>query len=363
MSDLDLYVLGAGASYVHGAPLLDEILPQAFRLRDQESEQRLRVVADFLEHIFATGPNVAGSKTWFPSLVDALSVVDTALDRKENLASGYDEQRLREVRGGLEYAIFRTLEHSLSYASGARRSQATRDLVRKLTPQDSAVISFNYDVIADIALATRYEQSFRLDRSDVEFLAYGSLEEIDYCVDFANIDRRSLSPNAFRLLKLHGSFNWLHSRTTGNLYFGGMQKAAGQILRDDRTGRDTGDLWRFYGTEHRHDLEPVMVTPTHLKDLRNVHLATVWRHAEETIRDAARITFIGYSFPSDDLHVKYLFKRAIATRGRAPDPEIVVVDLSEGSAPSRVEENYKRFFGKKLRYYRHGFERYVDEEI
>ena len=51
----------------------------------------------------------------FPGLVDVLSVVDMALDRRENLARRYDQDRLLELRDALEYAIFRALQHSLSY--------------------------------------------------------------------------------------------------------------------------------------------------------------------------------------------------------------------------------------------------------
>ena len=37
MKDLEVYVLGAGASYVHGAPLTDEILPYSLtKLKGEE---------------------------------------------------------------------------------------------------------------------------------------------------------------------------------------------------------------------------------------------------------------------------------------------------------------------------------------
>lgn len=361
MDGLDVYVLGAGASYVHGAPLLDELLPRAFGIRAQRRARQLVVVARFLEDVFLCGPRVRGATARFPSLVDALSVVDMALDRKENLADRYDEARLREVRASLEYAIFHVLEYTLSGGGRARRSQATRDLVRRLDPASSVILSFNYDVIVDIALSMRHQRAFRFDRGDVEMLSAGDLAEIDYGVHFANVDPRSLSPHAFRLFKLHGSFNWLLSRRTGDLYFGGMQKAVGPVLRRDRDAGQAGNLWRAY--ESIGNLQPVMVTPTHLKDLRNVHLAGVWRRAEEAVRAARRITFIGYSLPGDDLHVKYLFKRAIQTRRGAAGPRIVVVDLAKGRKPTAVEERYRRFFGPDVAYYRKGFARYVAEEI
>ncbi|OGO40063.1 MAG: hypothetical protein A2Z03_09965 [Chloroflexi bacterium RBG_16_56_8] len=64
--------------------------------------------------------------------------------------------------------------------------------------------------------------------------------------------------------------------------------------------------------------------------------------------------------PGDDLHIKYLFKRAIETRYASELPEIVVVDYADGTKPTLVQQNYQQFFGKAVKqYYRAGFEEYI----
>ena len=67
--------------------------------------------------------------------------------------------------------------------------------------------------------------------------------------------------------------------------------------------------------------------------------------------------------PGDDLHVKYLFKHAIETRYLDEAPDIVVVDyhnLEREPQGSRVEENYRRFFGE-IDFHPRGFDDYLDE--
>jgi hypothetical protein len=54
-------------------------------------------------------------------------------------------------------------------------------------------------------------------------------------------------------------------------------------------------------------VRPVMITPTQKKDYRNPHIAQVWYRAEELLRSASEVVFVGYSMPSDDVEVVYLF--------------------------------------------------------
>lgn len=360
-SGLDIYFLGAGASFVHGAPLTNQILPYALNQIPDTSDARLEVVRKFLRDVFSFNPTPKKQEDRYPSLVDVLSVVDMALDRRESLARNYDLRCLREVRRALDYAIYKALEHSLGPTTDheRRRSDATRILVKKLRPETSVIISLNYDVIIDIALALRSsnQDAARFAAAGAKQLPYAN--RIDYSLEFANVDRRKLRDQAFRLLKLHGSFNWLWSRVTGNVYFGGFNKSVRRVL----------DLNSYYDEdsisfdEPTTDLEPILITPTHLKDMRNIHLGMLWRKAEQLLRDARKVTFIGYSLPADDLHIKFLLKRAFETRQHQKRPSIVVVDVAKGHRRSQVKDNYGRFFGRGIRYYWRGFEGYVTAEM
>ncbi len=347
---LDVYVLGAGASVEHAArdvvPVTDNLLPWAFE--HHADDRRLRPARAFVRDVFHWNPRKRARSDQaapFPSLVDVLSVVDMAIDRGDRFvrqanragarrAANYDPDRLRAVRTSLEYAIYLTLRDAL--VDSGSTSRATQTLVARLAPSDAAVISLNYDVVVDHALSRRP----------------GRLP-IDYGVDFANV---GTAPEPYLpLLKLHGSFNWLENSVTGDLYWAGWEKQVGQLYsaRKTVTVEDLrGKRRRRVGSLGlpRRDLQPLMITPTHLKDFRNAHITAIWRRAEAVVRQAARLTFIGYSLPGDDIHVKYLFKHALATSSRRGRPEIVVVDPAES-----VVSNYERFFGYVTEHYPEGF--------
>jgi hypothetical protein len=330
--------------------MTDSILPYAFENRQFLEAVRLDVIAQFLKTVFRF--DVSGGHDGYPGLVDILSTVDMALDRKESLAPGYDLRVLREVRDALNYAIFAAIELSLL----RDEKRVTDDLVGKIDLSKAVFISLNYDVVADIALA---DLLFSRDPAGTREVILRPYPEpyparLDYVVEFGNVpelDRAERVP----LLKLHGSFNWLWSRVTGEIYFGGFRKAIGDIYRY-QPGQNSAY------PEAMQDLEPILITPTHLKDLRNANLARVWHAAEAYIRRTRQLTFIGYSLPGDDLHIKYLFKRGIAGRKLSEPPlQITVVDFAEGQGVTAIQQNYQRFFGGTVTYYRRGFKQYVSE--
>ena len=161
-------------------------------------------------------------------------------------------------------------------------------------------------------------------------------------------------------MKLHGSFNWLHSRATGALYYGGLQKRI-RIFFEEVATQPDHQLPEF-GGERLKDLQPILVTPTHLKDLSNVHLAILWRRAEQALRRARQLTFIGYSLPGDDLHIKYLFKRALETHPEGEHPQVTVVDNDPGGANGWARKTYERFFGaENVTYHSKGFNAYAKD--
>jgi hypothetical protein len=76
-------------------PLTDKLLQHALSVSPNRPE--LSQVRDFLRDVFHfPPPRTQNAAAWqqVPNLVDVLSIVDVALDRKESLARGFDVERV-----------------------------------------------------------------------------------------------------------------------------------------------------------------------------------------------------------------------------------------------------------------------------
>lgn len=147
--------------------------------------------------------------------------------------------------------------------------------------------------------------------------------------------------NWVSVLKLHGSLDWGICRTCKELFAMRLipfYQAKATILKH-----------RSYSKAHKthllccHNptLEPLMVPPTWRKDYDNRVLVNIWSEAEERLRHARSIVFLGYSLPKVDEKIRDLFNKALYNRGGKPWDEVVVVNKSA----DRLLPNYKKVFG------------------
>jgi hypothetical protein len=104
-----------------------------------------------------------------------------------------------------------------------------------------------------------------------------------------------------------------------------------------------------------------MITPTHLKDYRNPHIASLWYRAERELQDCTRVIFIGYSLPWDDVDVIYLLKRGLLRKNGA-SPAITVVEHSARKVPIDEHDSGRRYravFGRNIDWQPIGFEKWL----
>ena len=108
-----------------------------------------------------------------------------------------------------------------------------------------------------------------------------------------------------KLLKLHGSTNWLQCPNCQRLYvkFGNKQ----DIL--EVAGATSCRHCKRCGNDNR--LRGSLVMPTFLKDLSNFQLKLVWQNAGVEIMEAERLVFIGYSLPHADFEFRQLLSRMV----------------------------------------------------
>lgn len=212
--------LGAGASKAMGLPLTGELLPRMVEgARDgtlfagQPDEQGRR--SALLEAIARLVPG-AHSRNTLPSIVDLLSLIDFALAEDFTVLPTGGAATLRSSRALLESGLLYIL-----YVSPPSRENIGKFRELIWTPGTS-VITTNYDFIPD--------------RAALDLLKRGGT--IDYGMSWRSIQDGMINHRpttaAFRLLKLHGSSNWLGCPSCEQIL-----RSAARAPRTIRAGRLT----------------------------------------------------------------------------------------------------------------------------
>jgi hypothetical protein len=214
--------------------------------------------------------------------------------------------------------------------SDVRRDEAPEWLLRLVArwhEDEATVITLNYDTLVEAA----YTQAVavRIRRGDAH----------NY-VSVRQIRRAPVSPiglriggtlghshcPSFRLVKLHGSIDWL---------FSGREHFYGEPIFDAHRGHPPG--WSTFGVVEDDDLlrdkVPLVVPPTSGKStfFNNEILRGQWADAHERITNAERVFLIGYSLPPTDEMMRNLLRTAL--RG---EREVIVADPCAAVA-DRVE--------------------------
>lgn len=333
--------LGAGASAADGAPIQSALFQEYFSSNKfmSSDEEMDRELTTFFDEVF--GVDVHGSSIpsiSFPTFEEALGLLDLAELRRESL-KGYDldsivsnSNRLRFLRIYLTMAMAQVIAEKLN---GGASTNYHVELIQKLSAQgllqSTTFISANYDILIDNAL-----ESLPNPRRNV-----------DYAVPFDN----SITPpglvgsHATRLLKVHGSLNWLYCRTCSNLALTPGVKGALDLLPCERC---------------ESLMTPIIVPPTFYKDMSNVFLNSIWNSAESILREVDHVIFCGYSLPDADMHIKYMIKRSEINRSH-PLRVSVINNHARKTSEERKQERfrYERFFRCSVDYRLNSFEEFA----
>jgi hypothetical protein len=367
-------ILGAGATKACDGPLTDEILPAALNgemAHDNEKtmvkdrEELLALTEQFLTECFNVPSSRPVTKEDCPSLPMVLSM----LRRSEDMSVGigrWQGRDLVKVRRAIEYAAFAVIEAALRQIPPDKRFHT--QLLTPLYERDvePTVISLNYDVIVDNAMFTLSEkkQGMRPPAYRVEI---ATERYRDFCA------RGTFG----RLLKIHGSLNWLYCETCHRLdLFVSEGMRTGKALDELYHTVPFDDAYSCKGTPCRNKpqckgfVSPILITPTYFKDYENPHIKSVWNEAEQAMKEATRAIFIGYSLPTDDVEVAMLFKRGL---GHLPPKHITVVeyvrDEEKKQAGERTKladhptgQRFRTLFGKDLDWQTTGFAGWLREQ-
>jgi len=164
-------------------------------------------------------------------------------------------------------------------------------------------------------------------------------EHILYEKLLKNWKKNKQSKNWVSFLKLHGSLDCGICSTCKELFAMRLipfYKAKSIILKHQKYNKAHST---FILCCNNPKLEPLMVPPGWRKDYDNKVLVSIWNEAEERLRHANSIVFLGYSLPNSDEKIRYLFNKTMYNRFGKPWNEIVVVNKDD-----KVFSKYKHIF-------------------
>jgi hypothetical protein len=344
-----VFVLGAGFSYGANVPLQAQLLSRLRSLSVVDiPAEPFGVFADatsralpFLKRAFPS---------FEPSLEDVFTLLDQAISRREHCA-GLDWDELDEVRDGLKTAILVTL-HAAQVKATDEDLSFYRGLAAHLlfegwgrSGESVSVVSLNWDTLLEDSIHWCLTQEGLHGRVDVN---YGcDSQPLGASQHVPSFEQGSGGFFGIRVLKPHGSVNWLVCPACGRLFTGlgsPPEEWAQYCLpqgcpscRDRTLGVDSPIL------------RPLYVTPTFLKSFDSLHLQNVWHRTFLELAEAESVVFVGYSFPEADYHLRTLFRRAIRAEARVTSV-LVPSDAPTRATPRRLRHllpvsRYEAFFG------------------
>lgn len=347
-----VYVLGAGFSYGANLPLqahllsrlrslsLVDIPPEPFGVFAEATARAL----PFVDRAFPTRN---------PGLEDVFTLLDQAVSRREHCA-GCDWEELDEIRESLKTGILIALHAAQGQATASRlsfyRSLAAHLLFEGWSKAGStvSVVSLNWDTLLEDSIHWCISELGLHGRVDVN---YGcDSQPLGASPHVPSFAQGTDGFFGLRVLKPHGSVNWLVCPACGRLFtgLGSPAEAWAQYCLPQRCPTCVS----AEPSGHTPLLRPLYVTPTFLKSFENLHLQNVWHRAYLALTEAESVVFVGYSFPEADYHLRTLFRRAIRSNTKVTCV-LVPSDAPNRATPKKLRSmlpvsRYEAFFGSLL---------------
>jgi hypothetical protein len=366
MTDKTVYILGAGFSKEAGAPSQEELVKKIFEIADSDTyEFKDNSIADFRKFLTET---LLIPKDLHNSI--PLEDIFTPLDRciADNISfRNLDIKETLKLRELIYYLIGKTMEVIL-------RRSSTKDYIDKfakfITDKASARQNHNYTNIDPVSvISTNWD--ILLDNSikdEIEYKHHGKAV-VDYCSHISSYEPsdNSVKPGLemlglggfnIKLLKVHGSLNWLQCPRCLRVYVDFYNKIAiGQYFHPVNCRHCDN----HFGKHASHKLVSNLIMPTFLKNFSNPQYKLIWQNAGIELSEATEVVFIGYSLPQADFEMRQLLSRMIRE-----DAKIEVVDYGK-ETDTRTKETMNRynvFFGsRKPKFYLKGAKDYIENHL
>jgi NAD-dependent SIR2 family protein deacetylase len=362
-SDHNVYIVGAGFSWNAGAPLIHDFLDRArehfddpssglqpgerahfrtvfdFRRKMAQSREKIRIDLDDIEQLFGLVEmsrrlNLIPLETRKSTVYVIAKTLELALGRhRDRPLVGFSTNNNVIARVGTLPGNFDLRPNQQPpyytipmYEFFAALVAGTLDDPDKRPSRKNTVITFNYDLVLDSAL-----------------------RRLGLAVDYGLLTPPMDSMKTVRVLKLHGSTNWVFCENCNEV----------TILEDKGT--------QLYEELRSHScrcgnigLWPLLIPPSWDKSDHRSIVQPVWEAAQAALKDATRICIIGYSMPETDTFFKYLLTLALAENHQLY--RLVVVDKGD-KLQRRFEDLLEPLFrARRFSYWPEGLSQWLVDQ-
>lgn len=361
-----VFILGAGFSVEANAPSQEKLVSKIFELHKCKPNifkpNKINEFRRFLKRTL----NIPESLQETIPLEDIFTPLDSCIANNISFKN-LSVETLKKKRQLIFELIGLTLQELLKDSSKKYIDDFAEYLVNlskkrkgnNYKKTDSvSVISTNWDIILDNSLYNIIQKKT-------------TLGVVDYCCYVSSFDKNdnTVKPGLeilgkggyiVKLLKLHGSLNWLQCPKCQRIYVKFNSKIAMNPF-SNLTSPSCRHCDENFGKYKSHNLISNLIMPTFIKDLSNPQYKIIWQNAGIELSEAKKIIFIGYSLPPSDFEMRQLLSRMVDKK-----TEIEVVNLKDTTKPDIYDnliKSYKQFFGRKIISHKLGTSKYIEELV
>jgi NAD-dependent SIR2 family protein deacetylase len=325
---------GAGASAHFGLPLTADLVPLIVDgliggtlFKHVANGDRMRRELHGLE--LNEVPRFDSENSRFVSITEILTLLDYAYKRAFLDGATPRINQILNTRRLIEFAILDVIKQGYQKLDRSRvkslESVADRfiDLSKS---QGLALISTNYDELLEFQI---YSAILRSERREMDVESFKICNaKINFGLSWrdGNHSKTIWHPPAtseLSVFKLHGSTLWFKCNGCGWVVCDDSVVSIEQSCIDVLC-QSSATISCDCGSK---ELGPLIVGPSLIRDTRDNGILSVWRCAEEQLRNAKKWIIIGYSLPPEDVEIVGMMLRAI--RHREDRPDIVIYQIPD----------------------------------
>ncbi len=372
-----VYILGAGFSIEFGAPSQAKLLEAIFNLSHHKRYGKninIKKWIDELDSFMKNALKVSDAQKIYYSLEDIYTPIDKSIVESTSFRE-YTPIDLANLRDNINKLIMIALRSEIERNKTKKNgidvfSKFIVDQCRARIGDEKldtvSIITTNWDIILDNSI-------FGIISDDPIPKGHKFSGVLDYCcyISSLNENDEKIKPGLYalgkgrynvKLLKLHGSLNWLQCPKCSRLFVKLYKHFNGAYIFDSKYCRHCERNFGSY-EDKTNILRTNLITPTFLKNLNNVQNKLVWQNAAIELSEADKIVFMGYSLPFADFEFKQLLSRMV--RSNAEVQVVLIQDDNPNRDEGKVNYNtagyrFENFFsGRNLKISYDGVKEYI----